>query len=166
MPNLKNITGQGSSAPSGPVSPCFWQYFEIERQNEVVRCSHLHAEQLNVTVTNIEKAGVCHSEVTASVKSSKMVTPTWQYFIQNKVWSSFDLPRSYVPRHLDVHSVFVCVTEGSRSNNHKKVSNPYEPWRRAWQPTPVFLPGESHRERNLAGYSPWGCKELDMTEET
>ena len=32
------------------------------------------------------------------------------------------------------------------------------PWRGAWQPTPVFLPGESHGQRNLAGYSPWGCK--------
>ena len=29
-------------------------------------------------------------------------------------------------------------------------------WRRKWQPTPVFLPGESHRQRSLAGYSPWG----------
>ena len=28
------------------------------------------------------------------------------------------------------------------------------PWRRAWQPTPVFLPGESHRQRSLAGYGP------------
>ena len=30
------------------------------------------------------------------------------------------------------------------------------PWRRAWQFTPVFLPGESHEQRSLAGYSPWG----------
>ena len=37
-------------------------------------------------------------------------------------------------------------------------------WRRKWQPTPVFLPGESHGQRNLAGYSPWGHKELDMTD--
>ena len=29
-------------------------------------------------------------------------------------------------------------------------------WRRKWQPTPVFLPGESHGKRSLAGYSPWG----------
>jgi len=28
------------------------------------------------------------------------------------------------------------------------------PWRRAWQPTPIFLPGESHGQRNLVGYSP------------
>ena len=40
------------------------------------------------------------------------------------------------------------------------------PWRRAWQPTPVFLPGESHGQWSLAGYSPQGRKELDMTEAT
>ena len=40
------------------------------------------------------------------------------------------------------------------------------PWRRAWQPTPVFLPGKSCGQRSLVGYSPWGCKELDMTETT
>ena len=39
------------------------------------------------------------------------------------------------------------------------------PWRRKWQPTPVFLPGESHRRRSLVGYSPRGCKELDTTEQ-
>ena len=38
------------------------------------------------------------------------------------------------------------------------------PWRREWQPTPVFLPGESHGQRSLAGYSPWCGKESDMTE--
>ena len=32
------------------------------------------------------------------------------------------------------------------------------PWIRKWQPTPAFLPGESHRQRSLAGYSPWSCK--------
>ena len=39
-------------------------------------------------------------------------------------------------------------------------------WRRAWQPIPVFLPGESHGQRNLMGYSPWGHQELDMTKVT
>ena len=38
------------------------------------------------------------------------------------------------------------------------------PWRRAWQPTQIFLPRESHEQRSLAGYSPWGHKELDPTE--
>ena len=40
------------------------------------------------------------------------------------------------------------------------------PWRRKWQPTPVFLPGESCGQRSLEGYSPWGCRELDTTEVT
>ena len=38
------------------------------------------------------------------------------------------------------------------------------PWKREWLPTPVFLSGEFHEQRSLAGYSPWGRKELDMTE--
>ena len=37
------------------------------------------------------------------------------------------------------------------------------PWRRTWQPTAVFLPGESHGQRSLVGYSPWGHKESNMT---
>ena len=40
-----------------------------------------------------------------------------------------------------------------------------DPWRKEWQPTPVFLPEESHRQRSLVGYSLWGCKESDMTEQ-
>ena len=37
------------------------------------------------------------------------------------------------------------------------------PWRRKWQPTPVFLPGESHGQRSLSGSSSWGHKESYMT---
>ena len=41
------------------------------------------------------------------------------------------------------------------------------PWRREWQPTPVFLPGEFHGQRSLVSYSmsPWSCKDSDMTEQ-
>ena len=37
--------------------------------------------------------------------------------------------------------------------------------KRAWQTTPVFLPGESHGQRGVVGYSPWDHKESDMTEQ-
>ena len=40
------------------------------------------------------------------------------------------------------------------------------PWRREWQPTPVFLPAESHGQRSLEGYSPWTHKDSDTTEQT
>ena len=48
----------------------------------------------------------------------------------------------------------------------------FNPWirkiprRRAWQPSPLFLPGESHGQRSVVGYSPWCPKELNMTEVT
>ena len=38
-------------------------------------------------------------------------------------------------------------------------------WRRKWLPTPVLLPGESHGQKSLVGYSPWGRKESDTTEQ-
>ena len=38
------------------------------------------------------------------------------------------------------------------------------PWRRKWQPTPVFLPGKFHGQRSLVDYSPWGHEESNMTE--
>jgi len=38
-------------------------------------------------------------------------------------------------------------------------------WRRAWQPIPVFLPGKSHGQKSLGGYSPWIQKESDTTEQ-
>ena len=57
----------------------------------------------------------------------------------------------------------------SQGRQHKRPR--FNPWvrnssRRKWQPAPVFLPGESHGQRSLAGYSPWGHTELDMTEVT
>ena len=39
------------------------------------------------------------------------------------------------------------------------------PWRRAWLPTPIFLPRELHGQKSLVDYSPWGHKESDMTEQ-
>ena len=40
-----------------------------------------------------------------------------------------------------------------------------DPLKKKWQPTPVFFPEKSHGQRSLTGYSPWGHKELDMTEQ-
>ena len=55
---------------------------------------------------------------------------------------------------------------------HLQLRRPgFNPWvrktpcRREWQSTPVFLPRESHGHRSLTSYSPWGCKELDTTEQ-
>ena len=63
-----------------------------------------------------------------------------------------------------------CKEPDCQCRRHKRLGfSPWVgkiPWRRKWQPTPVFLPGEFHGQRSLAGYSPWDCKESDMTERT
>ena len=40
-----------------------------------------------------------------------------------------------------------------------------DPLEKRWLPTPVFLPGKSHKQRSLVGYNPWGLKVLDTTEQ-
>jgi len=67
------------------------------------------------------------------------------------------------------------MTHGSYSNGNKNKSKQVRPrfnprvgkipWRRKWQPTPIFLPRESHGQRIMVGYSPWDGKELDTTEQ-
>ena len=60
--------------------------------------------------------------------------------------------------------------ETDRFSSSFPAGSDFGPWvgkiprRREWLPTPVFLPGESHGQRSLEGYSPWSCKELDPTE--
>ena len=61
------------------------------------------------------------------------------------------------------------VVKNPPANTGDKRSR-FDPWvrkmpcRRAWRPTLVFLPGESHGQWSLAGCSPWGCTESDTTE--
>ena len=55
---------------------------------------------------------------------------------------------------------YIWVSEVALVGKNLPANDPWvrkTPWRKEWQPTPVFLPGESHRQRNLAGYSPWDC---------
>ena len=69
-------------------------------------------------------------------------------------------------------SQVVLVVKNSPANADRRKRHGFNPWmgkipwRRAWQPTVVFLPGELHGQRSLVGHSPWGCKESDMTEVT
>ena len=66
----------------------------------------------------------------------------------------------------------VALVVKSTPANAGDVRHRFEPWvkkspcRRAWQPTPVFLLGDSHEQGSLVGYSPWGHKELDTAEVT
>ena len=65
------------------------------------------------------------------------------------------------------HRVYMSFLDGSAVKNppamqeiRVRLLGQEGPWRRKWQPTPVFLPGKSHgQRRSLAGYGPWGCKD-------
>ena len=98
------------------------------------------------------------------------VTPT--SFRRKKISTHTHPPRTIHKEELEAFS----QTEHSwaQTKNHKKPP-PDGPlssrvitilWRRAWQPTPVLLPGEPCGRMNLAGCGPWGHKELDTTEAT
>ena len=76
--------------------------------------------------------------------------------------------------YIKLNHVNLCGTRGKgptcQCRRHKRHGfDPWVrkiPWRRAWQPIPVFLPGESHGQRCLVGYSPYSHKESDTTEVT
>ena len=70
---------------------------------------------------------------------------------------------------IDSFSLRVGFPGGSVVKNPAAMRPGFNPWvrkgRRKWQPAPVFLPGKSHGQKILVGYSPWGCKESDTTEQ-
>ena len=105
-----------------------------------------------------------------------MVLSLPNYMIFNPI--IFDLKRDiscvliHLPPNLDVPLTMQRLARwlsGKESACHcrRHGFNPWVgkiPWRRKWQSTPVLLPGKSHRQRSLVGYSPWARTESDMTE--
>ena len=91
-------------------------------------------------------------------------------FLEESLWSVFLPPDSLVkflsqqdsPLGLPLRQQRICLQCGRLG------FDPWVgkiPWRREWQLAPVFFPGESHGQWSLAGFSPWGCKESDTTEQ-
>ena len=101
------------------------------------------------------------------------------FFLLTGSWLNLPCNKRQINKRKTNRSLMTCILlQGSPSNSVSKESacnagdcllcrkcrfNPWVrkiPWRRKWQPTPVFLPGKSHGQRNLAGYSPWGHKRV------
>ena len=86
------------------------------------------------------------------------------WWVQRKLWSFHLIPLCYgLPKWLSGEE---SACQCRRRRRHgldpwiRKI-----PWRRKWQPAPVFSPRKSHGQRSLTGNSPWGHKESDMTEQ-
>ena len=88
------------------------------------------------------------------------------YFIHNSLYL-------LIAHYCHTHAIFPDDASGEESTCQCKRCkrhgfNPWVrkiSWRKKWQPTPVFLPGESHGWRSLEGYSPWCCQQSDTTEQ-
>ena len=83
----------------------------------------------------------------------------WYYIISTSKLKAFHRIPCHLKHEVLIHSGFlVCFKQLS-------FCGALTIWRRKWQPTPVFLHGESQERRSLVGYSPWGRKESDTTEQ-
>ena len=101
------------------------------------------------------KPGVLHS---MGLQNQTWLRDWATIIFLNELINTWEL-RMGLPRFSDKESPCQCRICGFHPWV-KKIS-----WRRKWQPTPVFLPGKSHVQRNSVGYTPWGQKELDTTKE-
>ena len=75
--------------------------------------------------------------------------------------------RSEDPARLPSLNILLVTSLVAQTVNHPPTMRETHPrviWRRQWHPTPVLLPGKSHGQRSLVGYSTWGCEESDTTE--
>ena len=104
---------------------------------------------------------VPHSKsVTSDPRKPSTGSPPWAAY--PKLPTGFSYPYSYWAPDGSNGKEVVCNAADLGSMPGVRNS----PWRREGQPTPVFLPGKSHGQRNLVGCSPLGRKELDMTDLT
>ena len=92
------------------------------------------------------------------------VPKVWRLMPDDPRWSWCNSKRNKVHKRCRLHRWL----SGNESTNARRYGlEPWVrkmPWRRKWQLTPVFWPEESHGQRSLVGYSPWGHKQLDTTE--
>ena len=71
----------------------------------------------------------------------------------------------WIPRSMYISiTVYICIHNIYLYFKLEIIIDLNKNWRRQWQPTPVLLPGKFHGQRSLVGYSPWGCRESDITE--
>ena len=93
----------------------------------------------------------------------------YDFFIHSSVCGHLGCFRALAIVNSAALNIWVGFSGGSDGKESRRLGfSPWvgrTPWRREWPPTPVFLPGESRGQRILVGYSPWGHKASDMTEQ-
>ena len=85
-------------------------------------------------------------------------------FSRQECWSGLPFPSPEDLPHPGIKLRFSTLQADALTSEPPGKTQEGSQWRRKWQPTPVFLPGEFHGQRILVGYSPWGYRESAMTE--
>ena len=126
---------------------------DLETQDPLEKGMAAHSSILAWRLPWTEKSGGLQS------MGSQRVGHDWA---TNTVTFSYHI-KGFPRGHSDKESVCQCRRRRTRGFDPwvQKI-----PWRRKWQPTPAFLPGESHGQRSLGGYSPWGLQESDTSKVT
>ena len=125
---------------------CMWKIFI----DNIFFLNKLHTVSLNI------KEGKHAPSTTVTVSGFLLVFRPPAFMHMCDVYSCHDSVKAAVN--------FISTTWTETDKKLEELLACTEPyWKRKWQPTLVFLPGKSHRQRSLAGYSPRGHKELDTT---
>ena len=114
----------------------------------------------------VERCGLCPRN------DKKTGVEIWEHIVNDSYWGKVELSHVYIPlnSHCLINQLwgFPSGKESAcQCRSRRPRFNPWvrkTPWRRAWQPTPVLLPGKFHGQRRLVGYIPWGRREANMTE--
>ena len=107
------------------------------------------------------KAVYCHPAYLTYVQSTSCEMPGWMNHklesrLQGEIPATSDIQIDTTLRASLVAQLLRIHLQCGRPGFHPWVGK--LPWRRKWQPTPVFWPGECHGRRSLVDYSPWGCR--------
>ena len=142
------------------------------RVNEYQSQNITNASKYNLPFYFFYLAQNCHSrlyENFGSLSRCSIKTTLWFSELQKVLLTVWN-PTSVFSKLLSASEFQLLISSSKRQHVGLLIFDPSFPWlgkilwRRKWQPTPVFLPGESHGWRTLVGYSPRGHKESDMTE--
>ena len=98
-------------------------------------------------------------------KKNMQQTPMWLSKMKQKVGRPSSSQKVFCKRMSPIPSLIAWRQRLFEEvlNKLLNIITPTPTQKRKWRPTPIFLPGKSHGQRSLAGYSPWGCKESDTT---
>ena len=157
--NSGSIPGWGRSPRGGCGNPLQYSCLENPRDG-VARWAAVYG----IVQSRTWLKQLSSSSIGRKLKKLILVIENSNQFFPSKYWRLFAYIRTDFPGAASGKEPTCQSRRHKRRGFHPWAGK--NPWRRAWQPTPVFLSRKSHEQKSLVGYSPWHREELDTTEAT